>query len=391
MAPSSGNPQWQYQYDNNAAHAGTGNRTAVTVNGGTATTATYNALNQLTATTSPSGSFSYDNNGNMKLDAASNLYAWDAENRLYKITYASGSWTSSVFTYDGFDRCVQIVDTPVSGAATTRQYIWSGSKRCQEIDTTGSATTTKQFFTWGEQITNSSGTNQYYWMKDHLGSIREMINNSPAVVAEMSYDPFGVVSYPSGTPSVNSDFGYAGYYNHPPSGLLLTATRAYMPSIGRFINRDPIKESGGTNLYGYVLNNPVSWKDPSGLDYSTGTGVTNYGPGIQQQATPNPGLPDPNVWNQPSKTESNPIVIPDSSISTPTQPSPYDFLPGRGFPSGLPPLPTSCPAPKAPPAACNRGFCPIPEVDANGQPTGKMKAVEVDPNPPPTWDSPFNR
>jgi len=85
-----------------------------------------------------------------------------------------------------------------------------------------------------------------------------MVNSSGTVVAENAFDPFGVVSYPSGTPSVASDFGYADIMFILQAACLLTATRAYMPSIGRFINRDTIGEAGGINLYGYVRNNRLA-------------------------------------------------------------------------------------------------------------------------------------
>jgi len=51
----------------------------------------------------------------------------------------------------------------------------------------------------------------------------------------------------------------------------------YDPSLGRWINRDPIKERGGINLYGFVGNNPVDYVDLRGLDvtgvFDTGTGL----------------------------------------------------------------------------------------------------------------------
>lgn len=66
--------------------------------------------------------------------------------------------------------------------------------------------------------------------------------------------------------NVAADFQYAGYYLHSSSGLSFTDTRAYNTRFGRFINRDPIAESGGINLYGYVGNMPVAMSDPTGLD-----------------------------------------------------------------------------------------------------------------------------
>lgn len=46
----------------------------------------------------------------------------------------------------------------------------------------------------------------------------------------------------------------------------MTANRFYSAESGRWLNRDPIEELGGNNLYGYVENNPIKYSDPSGLD-----------------------------------------------------------------------------------------------------------------------------
>src|ERR1700679_2049538 len=55
------------------------------------------------------------------------------------------------------------------------------------------------------------------------------------------YGMYGEVTQTVGT--LSADFGYAGYYVHAPSGLNLTVTRAYSPTVGRWIKRDPIGES----------------------------------------------------------------------------------------------------------------------------------------------------
>ncbi len=54
--------------------------------------------------------------------------------------------------------------------------------------------------------------------------------------------------------------------------LVQTAQAFYEPSLGRFINRDPINELGGLNLYGFVRNNPIMHVDPLGL--ACGSGIT---------------------------------------------------------------------------------------------------------------------
>jgi RHS repeat-associated protein len=61
-----------------------------------------------------------------------------------------------------------------------------------------------------------------------------------------------------------TDFNFTGLYRHSKSNLDLSTYRAYDPDFGRWLNRDPIAEKGGINLYGYVANNPARFTDPRG-------------------------------------------------------------------------------------------------------------------------------
>jgi RHS repeat-associated protein len=60
--------------------------------------------------------------------------------------------------------------------------------------------------------------------------------------------------------------GSVGYYTDGSLGLMLAGARWYSASAHRWLNRDPIEYKGGSNLYGYVSNNPVRFIDPSGHD-----------------------------------------------------------------------------------------------------------------------------
>lgn len=79
---------------------------------------------------------------------------------------------------------------------------------------------------------------------------------------------------------------YAGYYLHQPSGLNQTWFREYAAGLGRWLSRDAVAESAGTNLYCYVLNAPSDSIDPMGLDgflqicaVQTASSDKNSGPG----------------------------------------------------------------------------------------------------------------
>jgi RHS repeat-associated protein len=110
---------------------------------------------------------------------------------------------------------------------------------------------------------------KYFYSLDHLRSLREVTDNSGVIQAQYNFDPFGQVTRIK--ESVATDFGYAGYCVHARSGLNLTFSRAYNPSLGRWISRDPIGELGGHNLYAYVDNIPTIFTDPFGFSAATPT------------------------------------------------------------------------------------------------------------------------
>jgi len=211
---------------------------------------------QLSVATGTSSSLTYDLNGNMTSDGT-NSYSWDAEDRLIQITYP-GSGNNSQFSYDPWGRNVTIQEYSGGSLVSTKQFVWcAGTKPREARD--ASSNVTAQYFSLGETI---SGTGYVYDL-DILGSVREMTNSSGAVQSQYTYDPYGQVTKLQG--SLAADMQYAGYYQHAASGLSLTRTRAYRSSLARFINRDAIGEHGGLNLYDYVSNKPVTYRDPLGF------------------------------------------------------------------------------------------------------------------------------
>jgi RHS repeat-associated protein len=183
-----------------------------------------------------------------------NSYSWDAENRLIQVTYP-GSGNNSQLFYDGLGQAVKLEERTSGSVTSTKQFIWCENEKCEERD--GSGALTRQFYGWGEK---ASGTN-YFYSKDHLGSVREMTDGSGNIQAQYGYDPYGLVTLLQG--SNLADFQYAGYYLHQRSGLNLTLYRAYSSGLGRWLSRDPISDD--INLYAYVNNDPIRLNDPLGL------------------------------------------------------------------------------------------------------------------------------
>jgi RHS repeat-associated protein len=201
----------------------------------------------------------YDADGNVTYDGTWN-YGWDAANRLVKIWYGPVAGSSSTaMSYDGLGRRVQIIESGSSGAVTSmKNLIWDGLTIREERNASNSVT--KMYFSNGVQISGSD----YYYTRDHLGSIREVTTGtSGTIAARYDYNPYGQETELSGT--MQTDFGFTGQYYHQASGLLLSPYRAYSASVGRWISRDPIGERRGINLYDYVLNDPILLTDPFGL------------------------------------------------------------------------------------------------------------------------------
>ena len=220
---------------------------------------------QIVTTGSAPTVLTYDVNGNCTQDENDNTYTWDALNRLIAIVYHSGTnaGNHTEMAYDGLSRRIQIVErsgtTIGSGTInSTKDYLWIGSEMAEERN--ASNTVIKRFFPQGEQ---QSGT-AYYYSRDHLGSVREMVDSSGNIQARYSYDSFGRTTLVQGANLAT--FQYAMTYAHQPSGLNLTLFRAFDPNTGRWLSRDPIGEEVGPNLYQYAFNDPADWTDMLGLD-----------------------------------------------------------------------------------------------------------------------------
>lgn len=99
---------------------------------------------------------------------------------------------------------------------------------------------------------------------DHIGSPRVVVRLSDGTIMQkMEHDEFGRVradTNPGYTP-----FGFAGGIYDPVTGLVRFGARDYDPQTGRWTSKDPIRfAAGDTNLYGYVMNDPVNLIDPDG-------------------------------------------------------------------------------------------------------------------------------
>nr|WP_306139198.1 DUF1566 domain-containing protein [Rheinheimera baltica] len=104
----------------------------------------------------------------------------------------------------------------------------------------------------------------YRFITDQLGSVRLVVNSQTGDIAQqLSYDEFGIVT--QDTNPGFQPFGWAGGLYDTDTGLTRFGARDYDPVTGRWTSKDPIRFGGGdSNLYGYVLGDPVNFIDPTG-------------------------------------------------------------------------------------------------------------------------------
>lgn len=280
---------YNYTYDT------AGRLTEVTQNGVVTSTYTYDAnSNRLTKTTSGSTTTStYDDQDrlltlNFEPGALNTSYTYTPNGELVAKTNTSTN-TSTTYTYDVLGNLLRVdlpsgdrIDYLVDGENRRIGKIVNGVlqqgflyedqlKLVAELDGSGIVVA---HFIYGSKanvpdyLIKNGAT--YRILSDHLGSPRLVMNTTDGTIAQrLDYDEFGNVlvdTFPGFQP-----FGFAGGIYDRHTKLARFGARDYDAETGRWMAKDPILFGGGnTNLYAYVLADPVNFTDPSGLIESLG-------------------------------------------------------------------------------------------------------------------------
>ncbi|MCP4377912.1 MAG: hypothetical protein GY794_17260 [bacterium] len=219
-------------------------------------------------------------------DAVMFRYHYNAQDRVVKVDDVNGNTVSEYF-YDPFGRRLW---KEVDGTRT--YFFYADEGLVAEYDAAGNETTSygyKPDSTWStDPLWLRQNGEYYFYQNDHLGTPQKLVRQNGAVVWSASYSAFGQARVEVET--VMNNLRFPGQYFDAETGLHYNFHRYYTPGNGRYMRIDPI--SIGTvqlphnvmqfissshvmlsflyrpqlhNSYIYVLNNPFSFSDATGL------------------------------------------------------------------------------------------------------------------------------
>ena len=110
----------------------------------------------------------------------------------------------------------------------------------------------------------SSNGSFYFPTYDNNGNITKYIDESGNIIASYEYDDFGRLISQTGPLADFFRIRFSTKYLDAETDLYYYGCRFYSPVLMRWLNRDPIEEEGGMNLYGFVRNAPLYCCDYSG-------------------------------------------------------------------------------------------------------------------------------
>jgi RHS repeat-associated protein len=281
---------------------------SVVTNVGTPQAFTVDGKNQLVSLGSLT--FGYDLNGNLTnvSGIGSTNYYYDDEKRLVQ-----ANWTANyvTFKYDGLGRLREQIswftniylggetnsdprseslahgggggftsDSFGGGGSrwqvsSAKYYIYDGNRVIQERNESNVPQVT---YTRGSDLSGSlegaggiggllartDGGGSAYYHADGNGNITYLETSAQGLGASYRFDPFGNLLTSSGSLAADNTYRFSSKEWIPTLKSYYYLYRFYVPALQRWLNRDPIDEWGGMNLYSFNHNNPICYVDSDG-------------------------------------------------------------------------------------------------------------------------------
>ena len=221
-------------------------------------TPTYTGAFNFVNGASQSGEYTYDQNGNMTKDLNKNIssISYNLLNLPTNITYSSGK--SAAYIYDATGRKLR-TSYKASASATPVPTDYCGNM----IYENG---VLKQILVDGGYMTVTGTPFYYYYLQDHLGSNRVVVNTGGTATQINHYYPFGGL-FGESTGNTVQRFRYNGKELDRTHGIdwYDYGARHMTPDAGRFTTIDPLAEKYyDISPYAYCGNNPINNIDIKG-------------------------------------------------------------------------------------------------------------------------------
>lgn len=241
---------------------------------------TYDSLGNRLSKATPSETIHYKYDAqNRLIQAGDTFYSYDSVGNLIKKSSAKGETTYSydptgkliayfdgsnhvTFEYDGHGNRIS---KTVNGKSTyfINDPIAPLSRVLMEKDDQGQWT--KKYIYGNSRVAQKGASGSDYFLYNHPGKSVSCLAHANGTQTHLQYGSFGN----SRNPSYETPYGFNGEEADPETGLIYLRNRYYDPEIGRFISPDyvlgSLQNPQTLNPYVFVLNNPLTFVDPTGL------------------------------------------------------------------------------------------------------------------------------
>ena len=173
------------------------------------------------------------------------MIIWDGESsRKFIVVKFLEKYLS--FAYDGY-KLIEERNALDSNVAV-RKYVWQPEAVGQDVPLS---------------MTDVVTAKNYTYTLDANKNVSDLTDAQGNVVAHYEYSPFG--THTATGSYTGNPFRFSSEVFDSETGLIYYNYRYYNPNLGRWINRDPIEEQGGWNLYVMIGNNVNNKMDKCGL------------------------------------------------------------------------------------------------------------------------------